>query len=145
MRYMLRPDSDAVQRQFSARQRRVGDRIDLAAKGDPEAIASMRDELRRSPDSWEHRIGLIFGLEKRGEVAEALRLAGELASERDGNHFVHFHLTQTYWSSGDRAEARRHALRALATAPTAQDRVDVREMLRVIGASALIPGEGGDG
>ncbi|PJM91451.1 hypothetical protein [Streptomyces sp. CB01373] len=123
---------------------RTRDLIGRTIEGDPEAEAEIRDRLRQYPDATEYRIGLIAALDSRGERAEALRAAQALAADRDGDHYAHFHLTQFFWHRGDLAEARRHCVRAVQTAPTAQDREEVGVMLRVVGAEALITGVAGD-
>ncbi len=130
--------------EVAAHGSRTRDLIGRAVEGDPEAEAEIRDRLRQYPDATEYRLGLIIALESRGARAEALRAARALAAARDGDHYVHFHLTQFFWHRGDPGEARRHCLRALQTAPTVQDREEVGVMLRAIGAGPLATEVTGD-
>lgn len=143
VREVSRPNP-SFEADVAARRSRTRDLLGRAIEGDPEAEGEIRDRLRQYPDAPEYRIGLIMALDSRGERAEALRMARALAAARDGDHYVHFHLTQFYWHLGDPGEARRHCVRALQTAPNVRDREEVHVMLRTIGAGPLITEVAGD-
>lgn len=132
-RRMSRDDPEFTA-QATALQRRHEDLMERACRGAADAEAEIRDRLRWLPNNVELRVALMFAVESRGDEQEALRLADELAAELAGEHMMHFYVAQLYWNAGRPARARHHFQRAFATARDDQDRTDVYETMRVLGA-----------
>ncbi|MET8781257.1 hypothetical protein [Streptomyces sp. NPDC004589] len=105
-----------------------------AFAGDRAAEDELRLEIQKFPQNFQYRVDLLFAVYNRGDRIEARRLADELAAEPSADHFVHFHIAQLYWILSEHEHSRRHFALAYQTAATEEDREDVREAVRTVGA-----------
>ncbi|WP_107481961.1 tetratricopeptide repeat protein [Streptomyces sp. JHA26] len=105
-----------------------------ALAGDRAAEDELRLTIQKFPQNFQYRVDLLFAVHNRGDRVETRRLVDELAAEPSADHFVHFHIAQFYWFLGEHERGRRHFALAYETAATEEDREDVREAVRTVGA-----------
>jgi tetratricopeptide (TPR) repeat protein len=102
-----------------------------AIGGGPEADAAMAD-LRALARAWPRdlnlRSALMVAAMTRGDLAEALDLAGALIAESD-THTAHFNVAQVYWANGDPERTLQHVARASELAANQDERQDVLNLI----------------
>ena len=96
-----------------------------------DALAALRQFVRRAPRSRKFRGMLMFGEYMNGNMAQAVALAEALEAESGLSHEEHFNIGQVFWHH-DEERGRAHLAAAYDKAATEQERRDVDEVIAML-------------